>query len=926
MAHGMVSRVARAVLALVASVLIVGFVALFVLTGSDYGRERVRRYALQTLDALVDGEVTIGRVEGNLLERFALVDVAIVDREGRPFLTAGRVRARVGVAPLLTRRIVLTQLDLERPVVTLSKTGDTWNYERIFHRGDSVLPEPTPGFGSWIDLRNVTVTDGTLRVDQPFPLGESMTRAQRDDAIAAALAGGTRWRVERVGAELRQVMDFRQIQARLPRVLAAHPDSDAISLRVRQLSMLAAPLRAPDIDVRDLSGDVRIGQDTVSLRDVDLRLPASRVEGAVTYHMSAGDVELDLKSDTVAFADVRGLYPALPENGGGHLELTAAIRDSGTSHVDVTHASFASGGSRVSGRLGMAVRPGDITLRETDLRFSRFQSALAERLAPGLDVKVPGAFTGRARLTGPSTAMRVNVDGTFDPDRHAPFRVGVVGLASAAEDVRVEDLRLTARELPVSLAAEFGVNPRIGGTLDVDALVSGTSASRFTGRATVVHNEDGNRSSLVATGSVAPADSGRMDLQLRFEPVAIETFQRFVPGTDVRGNLTGTGALRGTRRNQHTTLALRLPTGTVDVEGDLDLADATSAYRGTVRLLGVDAQAIVPSLPATALNGEVEVDGREFNPATMNTRVAVRLRDVVVDSAEGLSVSLDAAARTGRLTVDSLAIRALFGSATASGTIGLTEGVDGTLDYQADLTTLAGLQRWIDTGDTTLVYPRPLVGNRVVRQAARVDSLRRAVALDSGRIDSLVAGGEAWLRRARLVEPPGAIRRDSLAGAVAVRGTLTGSVARFTAQGRAAINQLIWDGSEIGRGTLDFTWADVGTPTAQVSAELGVDSARIAGFALDSTHVEGTWRDGKGALDLAIFPGDTASYRLVADYEVRTDAGEVRLKDIALRMDSASWVSTRESTIHWKGSGLAVDSLELRSTSAGADLRARRNA
>jgi hypothetical protein len=67
---------------------------------------------------------------------------------------------------------------------------------------------------------------------------------------------------------------------------------------------------------------------------------------------------------------------------------------------------------------------------------------------------------------------------------------------------------------------------------------------------------------------------------------------------------------------------------------------------------------------------------------------------------------------------------------------------------------------------------------------------------------------------------------------------------------------------------------------------------------------------------LAIFPGDTALYRLRARYALHADHGEVHLQEVNLRFDSLTWSSTRSSTVRWKGGGLAVDSLELRSNEA----------
>jgi translocation and assembly module TamB len=892
-------------------------VAAVVLNGTYYGRERVRRLALDAVRDMVNGQVMVGRIDGNLLDRFDLVDVSISDQDGRPFLTADRVRVRVALAPLFSKRIIIRSLDLDRPVVTLSRTpGGAWNYKRIFDSGDTLSTDVRLGFGSWVDLRGITVRNGTLVVHQPYPTDEVLTREVRDSAFASAMAQDTRLRIERVGSELRQTMEFRHINARIPRLVAVHPDSGAIAFRVRQLSMLAAPLQEPNVEVRNLSGDVRISDDTVTLRGVDLRLPDSRIEGALTYHVSAGDVELDLKSDTLAFADIRALYPDLPGRGGGRLDMKATIRDTATSEYEFRNGRLSVDGSRVAGNFGMAVNSHMLELRETDLRFIRLTTRLVESLVPGFHARVPGAFTGTAKLDGPSDAMRAVVNGTYDPTRHAPFQIAANGIVGTGETIRARDLRLIVRSLPVSLAREFMTEMPIGGTLNADAIITGSSASQFTGRATLTHREGRSTSIVVAEGSVAPSDSMRMRLDVRLAPVSLELVEHFAPKTDYRGDLRGTGELRGTLRRLRTTLALQLPAGTMDVDGTFDFASEIRGYEGTARLREVDLRAMAPSLPVTSLNGVTTFSGRGFDPKTMDARLTIHLSEFMVDSTQVTEAVVVAAAREARVTVDTLRARTPFASATATGTFGLVEGSEGALTYGVDVSNLSGLQRWIATHDSAVVYPRPLVRQRVLDRAARADSLR-AVS-DTATLVSALASGQSRRRPARLPQVLAAdsVRRDSLGGAVSVRGTLKGGLQRFTAQGRAALSGLVWDGSEIGRGTLEFTWADVQTPDVLLTAELGVDSVRVAGFAFDSTHVRATYRAGSGDVTLAIFPGDTALYRLRARYALHADHGEVHLQEVNLRFDSLTWSSTRPSTVRWKGGGLAVDSLELRSNEA----------
>ena len=906
------SRYVRILLVAVAAFLILVIIGVVILNGTYYGRERVRRLALDALRGIVHGEVIVGRIDGNLLDRFDLVDVSILDEDGQPFLIADRVRARLAFAPLLSKRIIVRSLELDRPVVTLTRTpGGQWNYQRIFASGDTVAAEVKLGFGSWIDLHGITIRNGTLFVHQPYP-GDEAVRRTVGDSAARALARESRVRVERVGSSLRQTMEFRDINARIPRLVASHPDSTAIAFRVRQLSMEATPLQAPDVVVKDLEGDVRITDDTVTLRDVDLRLPSSRIEGALIYHVSAGDVELDLKSDTLSFADIQTLYPDLPDRGGGRLDLKATIRDTATSEYEFTNARLAVDDSRVSGRFGMAVNPSMLELRETDLRFTRFTTELVESLVPGLRVKVPGAFTGRARLSGPSQSMNADVNGTYDPRQHAPFQIVARGIVGTGEVTRAQNLRLNLRNVPVSLMREFVNEMPVGGSANIDALVSGSTATQFSGRATITHREKAT-SVVGAEGSIAPGDQLRMNLKLKFEPVSLELAEAFAKETDFRGNVRGTGEIRGTLRELKATLALQLPEGTANLDGTFDLESATRSYQATTQLRGVNASAMVAKLPVTDLNGTATIVGRGTTSRTVDARVTLHLEDSAIDSTEVTDAVVVAAARDARLTVDSLRVQTPFAVATAKGTFGLVDGTDGTLDYTVDVSTLAGLQRWIATGDTATSNPRPLVRQQVANPA-RGDTIKGDPRTDSS-LASVLTRRQDPRRPIKLPEVQLAhgIARDSLGGSARVRGTLKGAISRFTAHGKAALDHLVWNGNEIGKGSLDFTWSDVGTKDVRVAATMGVDSVRVAGFAFDSTQVEITHQARTGDVALRVFPGDTARYLVRARYALHPDHGEVHLHEVNLRFDSTTWKSARESTVRWRGRGIEIDSLDLRS-------------
>ena len=57
----------------VAVLLVLLLVGLVIINGTYFGRERVRVLALDALRGAVNGEVVVGRIDGNLLDRFDLV-------------------------------------------------------------------------------------------------------------------------------------------------------------------------------------------------------------------------------------------------------------------------------------------------------------------------------------------------------------------------------------------------------------------------------------------------------------------------------------------------------------------------------------------------------------------------------------------------------------------------------------------------------------------------------------------------------------------------------------------------------------------------------------------------------------------------------------------------------------------------------------
>jgi hypothetical protein len=619
--------------------------------------------------------------------------------------------------------------------------------------------------------------------------------------------------------------------------------------------------------------------------------------------------------DTLAFADLRVIYPPLPDSGGGRADLLLAMRDTGSSEYRVTNGDLHVGNAQLLGDFGLVASDSISSLRDTDLEFRRVPTQLIETLLPTATFPVGGELTGRGTAAGPVEAMQMDVDANFDAFDHSPFRFRIRGELGARGSLTANRLLVRAERLPVSLLREFAIDIPIGGTVTAQATLSGSTSSRIGGPYQLTHSEGRARSHISGEGTVAVRDGLHLDIGMHIRPLSLELLQHFARSTDFQGNVTGSGHLQGTPRDLAGWFRFALPDRSgIDIEGTYALPrDRIPVYRATVVVRDVDVQSVIPSMPTTTLEGTTELSGSGRDLATLEARLTSHLRVLMVDSAEFRDVVIGATTRNGVLTVDTLSGNSSFASVAVGGTLGLVEGRDGTMGYRVEISDLGGLARWIATGDTGSIAARPLIGARLARIREHADSIQGAVQAQQNPAAALAADVRGEEEREKGVAremPP--IPRDSIAGSLLATGDARGSIRRLDLTGTATTPGLIWGGSLVGAGRVNVRWTDVGSPENALAAEGGVDSLRVIGFALDSTRFRGTYRQGEGDVELALFPGDTAEYRLGATYALRANEGEVRLRDVKLRFDSTAWHSTRAATVNWRGQGFTIDSLELR--------------
>jgi autotransporter translocation and assembly factor TamB len=578
-----VATVAKWTLGFLGGVLLLLLVAVIVLTSTPWGTGQVREFVLGQFEEVVDGDVRIGRIGGNPLHGIVLRDVAIVDAEGRPFLDAERVSFRYSVLRLLQERILLTNLRLEGARIVLDMPpGEEWNFSRIFADPDAepVEPRTEPGWGSWIDLRDLRISESSVTLRMPWEPGDEMGPEERAEKVRRALTRETRERVVEVPGGYQTVMEFQDLGANVPRLIAAHPDSADVTLEVAGLEGVALPFHAPGVVVRDVSGTLRIGDEAMVMEELRVELPGSsfRADGRVAFDLEQGRFEV--QADPLSLADLRVVHATLPTEVEGEARVALALAEDGF-RVRAEEIDFRVGEGRLGGELQVVL--GEVPVIErADVTLDRIPTRLVARSLPDLEFPIHGEVSGHLGAIGAGEAGPVDVDAwlEFTDEAGRTSRAVARGWVEIPEDpaeLQVRDLRVTLEPLHGELVMAFAPEAALAGTFEADVTLDGSLAGTLNLDGRVVHRDPvAGTSRVAATGGVTLApEFAFVDMSLRLEPVQLALARDQVDGLPPGGTLTGPLRLDGA------------PDGLLRVDADLRLDDPEAGVSRIVATGGI---------------------------------------------------------------------------------------------------------------------------------------------------------------------------------------------------------------------------------------------------------------------------------------------------------------------------------------------------
>ncbi|MEY3700846.1 MAG: hypothetical protein RI891_138, partial [Gemmatimonadota bacterium] len=819
-----------------------GFVAL---TQGTRGRAFLREAAELGLGFAVRGRVHIGTLDGTFVTDLRVDSLEIRDVEDGPLIATGPIRITFDPRDLLDGRVLVRSLSITRPRLDLREdsTG-TWNIVATFPPAPPsegpAAPRGRGDFGSLIVLEQVTLRDGAIRIAR----ADSATRP----------------------------LEWTAIQADLPRLRLAHPDSAGLALTLAGASFQE---RSLPLDVQELGGAIRLGTDTLWLDFPRLRLAHSRarVAGFLAWDDSASmRMRIRVDGDSIGFGDLRPFSEFVPAEGSarGVIEVREGATSASAIEIALSALDVRTRGARLRGGLTLVVGDAAPVVRDIDLAVAPLDLALVETLTKTA-LPVEGTLTGRLRAPGGPLERFVIERAAFTfADRRVPGAISSAQLRGTFDLSRPErpvfrgvSVRLDSLDLRTVHAIDSTI-PRLAGQVIASVRLDSTvRALRFRDLDLVHRDGDAAPSQLVGAGRLSLGAVPSIDASLMVTPLALGSLARSFPALALRDAYAGPIRLVGRADSLAVTTELTGASGRLDATLILDaqaplyrLTGQAAVTEFRPRLAFADT-----TLPAGFLSVALRADlGGDSLPDLMGEAALTLTRSQV----EGVRIFGGRAQLRfgdGAMMVDTIALESTALEFSAAGTLGLHAPVRDSVLIRARIDSLGGLRRWI------------------AREAS--DSIAGSL-----RLDGVAAGwvGEFEVRTA--LEGNGLL--------------LAGSTAR-TIEGRLAVLGL----PQRPIGTLSFgadTVEAAGFGFSRTFARAALDSSGVTQFDLQMTGTSGTLARAKGRL----LPEDGARV--------------VGLDSLVIATGLQRWALASGARITQRTEGLTLDPIVVRGSS-GSELR-----
>ena len=260
-------------------------VVFLALTRTKVGRDGLRVQLEQQFNATFVGDITIGKLQGNLLNTLYAEEITFFDGEGVTVATIDAAILEPSWIELMRKTIAMRRITLVKPELEIVQRDDsTWNVADLFKRKDGRPPQ------LFFNSSDVRIIDGEAHTYERVMLSPP-------DSSAAQEAHRT----------------FHQIQAQLN--IETRSEAQLMDIQYAKFGM-----PGQDITVQDLHGQVFIGRGRIELNDVYLESDATRLVLSASVNNVdslrtapwASQVDIDLRNSEIDMDALKRIVPDLP--------------------------------------------------------------------------------------------------------------------------------------------------------------------------------------------------------------------------------------------------------------------------------------------------------------------------------------------------------------------------------------------------------------------------------------------------------------------------------------------------------------------------------------------------------------------------------------------------------------------------------------
>jgi uncharacterized protein involved in outer membrane biogenesis len=876
-------RAVRRVLQVVTFVgtLMIGVLAIaLIVSQTPWFRDWLRRYIVRESRQYLNGELTIGRLDGNLLFGADLSNLA-VDVSGERVVAVKGIELDYSIFSLISRGLDVQQIKIDQPVLKLEHDENGWNVARLVKRQEQEADRQGPLRP--ISLPSIEISDASVSIEDGNPSSVSLPRRIDD-------------------VDLKARFEYAPVH---------------YSVTLDHVSFRGS---APALALQNLTGKLAVRDDNLYLDNVVLNTSETSVtlNGVVEKYLAApivkltttGHVSLPEIGRLVPAAAGYNLHPAIDLKAEGpaeKLNVQLNLRSEagnvrGQLATDVEAPNFSARGDVDVDRLNLAPLLRDPAQRSNLTGHATLDLALKSTPASApVGERVSGAltFTGPhvvaagyearnvklvAKISGPKITLdgRAAAYGGTATARGfivtpAQGRALAFDLRGAADDVDLRNLpaSMGVPRLETNLsAAEYhviGQGSSIHGTAALnESTIEGATFSSGTNAEFAVSPTE---ISYSARGTVANLDLDRLGGALKIDALANPTYDSRINGTF---DLSGSSPRTSTTRSSDNAAPSATSAMKLDASGSLTDSDL---FGGRLPNMTFDAH-----LDRGALNGHATGAFENFNPGKLANR----------EDLEGsVSGTVDA-----NFAVSDINVPITPQSITAGGHAALTQS------------TVGGLH--IDTAEVDGTYANQ-IGEVTRFDIAGPDLKANAsgrIALDRSDTSNVTYHVEA-INLPELAKLAG---QTNVGGSATLDGTLTGNAASLVTKGTI-------DGSNLsygGNNALDLnsqytvTIPDLQVANAKVAATSDATFVKVAGTELNSVKATTTYSD--KTLDFNTnLKEKTRELDAAGKVIFHPDHQEVHLPTLALRTQGVEWrtASGSEATVKYGRERVDLENVRL---------------